>query len=57
VYIALWVGSDFQNSVDQGTFGDISTVLVLFGIDVGPGWSFYLVAAAGGGSLLLRPSG
>ena len=37
----------------KGTFGDISTVLVLFGIDVGPGWSFYLVAAAGGGSLLL----
>jgi hypothetical protein len=37
----------------KGTFGDLTTLLAVFGVDVGPGWSFYLVAAAGGGSLLL----
>lgn len=34
-------------------FGDVSTVLSVFGVDVSPGYSFYLCAAAGGGSLLI----
>ena len=37
----------------QGTFGDVSSILANFGVDMGPGWSFYLCCAAGGASLIL----
>lgn len=37
----------------KGTFGDMATILSVFGVDVGPGWSFYLCVAAGGGALIV----
>lgn len=31
----------------------MATLLSVFGVDVGPGWSFYLCAAAGGGAVIV----